>query len=219
MKHLLTEQVIRQLLKKDGSLKSLSVPAGSIVTPLAQDFLKAKGISLDFTQEEKLNTKPEELTHLYGNQLTKKDNPVIIFRGKLDSLCAMILEAQLLGEENKNPAFVNDMQEVLDFTRSIMPAEYRGEPMGDLRVLGYSSDELREISHNTEKHYGRSYLLMKPSMGPLCLRLNLLRTAAREAELAAVTAFEKREDIVKALNRLSSLFYILIFKYLPSDHE
>jgi ethanolamine utilization cobalamin adenosyltransferase len=47
----------------------------------------------------------------------------------------------------------------------------------------------------------------------------------RETELAAVTAFRDpanpsnclRKDIVRALNRLSSLFYILIYKYLPKD--
>ena len=167
-----------------------------------------------------MEQKPEALTCLYGNELTEKDNPVIAFRGKLDKLCAMILEAQLLGEEKGNPGFVDDLQEILEFTRSLMPAEYNGTRLGDFRILGYSSGELREISHNTEKHYGRKYLLMHRSMGPLCLRLNLLRAIVREAELAAVAALgHTREDIVKALNRLSSLFYILIFKYLPPSHE
>jgi ethanolamine utilization cobalamin adenosyltransferase len=33
-----------------------------------------------------LETKPEHMTHLYGNMLVFKDHPRIVFRGKLDSL-------------------------------------------------------------------------------------------------------------------------------------
>ena len=171
--------------------------------------------------------KPEELTHLYGNQLTGKDNPVIAFRGKLDKLCAMILEAQLLGEEKGNRGFVNDLQEILDFTRSLFSAEYKSIPLEDFQLLGMSSKELRERSHNPEKYYGRKHLLMHHSMGHLCVRLDLLRTIAREAELAAVAAQFGASDktkrcyryLIEALNRLSSLFYILIYKYLPSDYK
>jgi ethanolamine utilization cobalamin adenosyltransferase len=173
------------------------------------------------------------MTHLYGNQLIEKDNPVIVFRGKLDSLCALILEAQVLGEEKNNSGFVNDLQEILEFVRSLFPAEYKRVPLGEFRVLGYGSKELREISHNPEKYFGRKHLLVHQSMGPLPLRLNRLRTTAREAELAAAAllrdtktnpapcksqdAERSRKDIVEALNRLSGLFYMLMYKYLPED--
>jgi len=179
---------------------------------------------------EKLDSKPEELTHLYGNQLAEKDNPVIIFRGKLDTLCAMILEAQLLGEEKENGAFVHDLQEILDFTRSLLSAEYKCTRLGDFRLLGLSSEDLRERSHHPEKYFGRGHLLIHHSMGALCLRLNLLRTVVRETELAAVAALREsadasdpvkssRKDIVEALNKLSSLLYILIYKYLPQNYS
>jgi len=164
--------------------------------------------------DEQPDSKPEELTCLYGNQLTEKDNPVIVFRGKLDKLCAMILEAQLLGEEKENRAFVDDLQEILDFARSLLSAEYKDAPLGDFRLLGLSCEDLRERSHHPEKYFGRGHLLMHHSMGPLCLRLNLLRTVVRETELAAVAALPDRKDIIKALNRLSSLLYVLIYKYL-----
>ena len=181
--------------------------------------------------------KPEEMTHLYGNQLTEKDNPVIVFRGKLDSLCAMILEAQVLGAEKGNRDFVNDLQEILEFVRSLFTVEYKCVPLGEFRILGYSSKELRERSHNPEKYYGCRHLLTHHSMGALSLRLNLLRTAARETELAAAAILRDptacnpaycespeaagrcRKDIVEALNRLSSLFYILIYKYLPKNYS
>jgi len=186
---------------------------------------------------KKPGAKPENMTHLYGAELTEKDNPVIVFRGKLDSLCAMILEAQVLGVEKENRDFVNDLQETLEFVRSLLIVEYRCVPLGEFRVGGYSSKELRERSQNPEKYFGRKHLLMHHSMGALPLRLNLLRAAARETELAAAailrdpivynqaacespdTARRCREDILEALNRLSSLFYILIYKYLPKDYS
>ncbi|GHV94721.1 hypothetical protein AGMMS50293_10410 [Spirochaetia bacterium] len=181
--------------------------------------------SMDSTGE-KLDSKPEELTHLYGNQLTGKDNPVIVFRGKLDKLCAMILEAQILGEERENRAYVNDLQEILEFVRSLFPAEYKGTSLGEFRLLEMSSGDIRERSHHPEKYFGRKHLLTDYTMGALSIRLNLLRTITRETELAAVSALRnppdspepsrcRREDIVEALNRLSSLFYILMYKYLP----
>jgi len=185
---------------------------------------------------EKPDTKPEDMTHLYGERLIEKDNPVIVFRGKLDSLCAMILEAQVLGGEKENSDFVNDLQEILEFVRSLLSVEYKCVPLGEFRILGYSLKELRERSHNPEKYFGYRHLLMHHSMGALSLRMNLLRAAARETELAAAlilrdpivcnpafcesqdAARRCRKDIVEALNRLSSLFYILIYKYLPKDY-
>jgi ethanolamine utilization cobalamin adenosyltransferase len=62
-------------------------------------------------------------------------------------------------------------------------------------------------------------------MGPLPIALNELRAQVREAELSAARAFSEpdgacsREDIVMALNRLSSLFYVLMFKYLPEGFQ
>ena len=51
-------------------------------------------------------------------------------------------------------------------------------------------------------------------MGELALRINTLRTRVREAELAAVAAFEApgeapRPDIIRELNRLSSAVYLI----------
>jgi ethanolamine utilization cobalamin adenosyltransferase len=266
-------------LKKDNSIRSLDIPKGTIVTPSALEYLKMNSITLNFievdekTMEreeearpgapsvyyapdgEKLDSKPEMLTHLHGHQLTEKDNPMIVFRGKLDTLSAAILEAQVLGEEKENRAFVNDLQEILEFVRSLLPAEYKGSPLEEFHVLGLSSRELRERSHHPAKYYGRKHLLMDCAMGALSVRLNSLRTLTRETELTAVTAFRgdpsnnagqegseqnssgqsfpgqnsseqesswqncRRPDIVEALNRLSSLFYILMFKYLPTNYS
>ncbi|MDR0554952.1 MAG: hypothetical protein LBG76_09180 [Treponema sp.] len=174
-----------------------------------------------------MDAKPERLTCLYGNRLVEKDHPVIIFRGKLDTLTAMILEAQLLGEERGNGSYVNDLQEILEFVRRLLPAEYKGTPLGEFNLLGFSPGELREQSCHPERYFGREHLLMDRAMGALSLRLNLLRAIVRETELAAAAALRfssgsaasRWEAIVEALNRLSSLFYILVYKYLPQNYS
>jgi len=57
-----------------------------------------------------------------------------------------------------------------------------------------------------------------PSDGMVIARLNRARCAAREAELSAIEAFSDREgsltrpDIALALNRMSSMLYILMIR-------
>ena len=54
--------------------------------------------------------------------------------------------------------------------------------------------------------------------GQAILQLNLARTAARNAELAAAHAFTShdgscaRPDLLQALNRMSSMLYILMIR-------
>ena len=61
-------------------------------------------------------------------------------------------------------------------------------------------------------------------MGEVGARLNCLRTQARECELYAMKAFSRngnteRPDIIQALNRLSSGFYILVLKLTAGLEE
>jgi ethanolamine utilization cobalamin adenosyltransferase len=239
----LTEQDIRQKLKKCGDLKTLTIYKDTLVTPSAAEFVKMMQISLVYSDKEEapkgkapeaktsqvfygpdgtlLDHKGESMTHLHGNHLVYKDHPMIIWRGKLDSFTALLIEAQELGVEEGNQEFVDDLQGILDFVRTLLPTEYKNTPMEHVRILGLSSEELRERSHHPQKYYGFPHMLTDYRMGALSIRLNRLRTAARETELAAAAAFAQgseeatREDIIEALNRLSSLFYILMYKYLP----
>jgi ethanolamine utilization cobalamin adenosyltransferase len=239
----LTEQDIRIKIKREGQIRLLTIPSGTLITPSAAEFLHENNITLEYSdispgaentasgeiiekkvyigpEGQELDYKPEDLTHLYGNQLTKKDNPIIVFRGKLDELAAMIVEAQVLGEEKGNTAYVKDLQEIVGFVRSILPAEYKNEPVNDERLLGLSYKDVRERSHHPEKYFGRKHLYIHYTMGLLVVRLNSLRAKTRQVELAAVKAFNEnpREDIIEALNRLSSLFYVLMYKYLPPNY-
>lgn len=169
--------------------------------------------------------KPESLTHLKGRQLVRKDHPVIIWRGKLDSLAARIVEAQVCAWQSGRQDCVDDLQEILDFTRRLLACEIRGQEVEDWNLLGLSAADLRERSHDPVKFFGRRHLLVTYTLGPLAVSLNTLRTLVREAELAAAAAFKDsaghstRDDLIRALNRLSSLFYILMFKYLPPGLE
>ncbi|MDR0486357.1 MAG: cobalamin adenosyltransferase [Elusimicrobiota bacterium] len=257
----ITEQDIKNIIKRKEDIKSVSIPLDSILTPAAAELLKMRSIAVEYSKDaqfsdcldmkeakinkggaensneqnkkkrqflspsgEVLDEKPESMTHLYGNQLVCKDHPIIIWRGKLDILVAEIIEAQSLGMQKNNSAFVNDLQEILSFIRHLLPCEYRKEPLGeDFKILGLSSNDLRERSHNPFKYYGHRHILAESKMGALSVRLNLLRARSRETELAAITAFKDangditRNDIIEALNRLSSLFYILTYKYLPKN--
>ena len=170
---------------------------------------------------EILDHKPETFTHLRGRRLVPKDHPVIVLRGKLDSLTAAIIEAQIRGRREKNRPFVKDLQEILDFSRRLLVYEFTGQKVEEFSLLGLSAADLRAHSHDPLKFYGYPHLMTSVEMGPLCSVLNSLRTQVREAELAAVTAFRDnpRDDLVQALNRLSSLFYIMMFRYLPPNFK
>lgn len=169
--------------------------------------------------------KPESMTHLKGRQLVHKDNPVIAWRGKLDTFCARVLEAQAVGWQLGNQKFVDELQEILNFSRRLLTYEIRGKEVEEFNLLGLNAAALRERSHNPMKFFGRRHMLAEYKMGPLCITLNTLRALVREVELAAAAAFKDasggpaRDDIIRALNRLSSLFYIMMFNYLPDGFE
>ena len=90
--------------------------------------------------------------------------------------------------------------------------------MQAVRFLGLDGDGLREHSHHPEREEGQPHFLPAPEDPPILLRLNRLRTVVRQTELLACHAFSRpdgtlaRPDLVKALNRLSSLCWILMIR-------
>ena len=163
--------------------------------------------------------KPEGMTHLRGNQLVKKTHPRIAFRGKLDSLEAVILEAQALAHRQNAPDVRDGLGEVLDHVRRVLGAEVKNEPLEETPLLGLDQDGLRRVSHHVKEEIGIDHPVPSWEMGELALRLNTIRTQVREAELAAANAFEypgesPREDIIREMNRLSSAVYIIFCRLL-----
>jgi len=159
--------------------------------------------------------KPEHMTHLHGSHLVCKNHPVIALRGQLDLFHCELNEAELWLRERGEWQLDEQLEEIAAFARQLMVAEVRQEPFQIQTLLGYTVDELREVSHHPEQHFGVKHTHLSIAQGPVAIKLHCLRAKAREVELYANQAFTDSEgnctrtDIVTALNRLSSAFYIL----------
>ena len=221
---LYTEENVRDNLRNRGGKRVFFLGKGDQLTSGARDFLARERIELLPGREAKqerwalltggfVEEKPEHMTHLNGDVLVPKDHPRILFRGKLDTLQARLLLAQ-----QTNPAQAGKIQEILDFSRELMACDVLDRPVPEKKLWGHTEAEIRHRSHFPQEHYGVAHFMPQASDGPEILQLNLARCAAREAELLAVTAFSDREgnptrpDILKALNRMSSMLYILMIE-------
>lgn len=218
-------------------VSELVVNVAAYVTPAARDYMKEHCINLTVRGQEPVNTeirpaqamekcystedgqklteKPEHMTHLYGNVLVAKNHPHIVFRGRLDSLEAAIVELQTLSD---GPV-VEELEEVLGFCRTMLSCEVTGKPLPEMQLLGLSQQELREQSHHPKRCFNRGHILPGRHLGWLGAALNRLRTQSREVELAAIDAFctpngeIQRPDLLQGLNRLSSALYITMFRH------
>ena len=187
------------------------------LTPSARDYLAAERISILPAEMAKntryrlagggfLEEKPEHMTHLNGDVLVLKNHPRIQFRGAMD-----LLEAELLlcGDQ---------VRELLDLARKLMRCEVMEEPVGTFTLYGLTEQEQRKHSHFPQDYYGIPHFMPEFSDGERLLRLNRCRCACRKAELVAVDAFldrngmPTRPDILRALNRMSSMLYILMIQ-------
>lgn len=170
-----------------------------------------------------LNEKPEHMTHLKGNILVRKDHPRIAFRGMIDALEGELLLAQQAAESY--PKLVAELGEALDLVRRLIRCDVLDEPVGELHLCGYDAGQLREYSHYPDKHLGQPHFLPAYTDGPALLAVNKVRTLVRQTELSAYAAFKDvegnvtRGDIILALNRLSSLMWILMIKLKAGQYE
>ena len=195
------------------------------LTPSARDWLQAQRIEIlpaslaKITQYQQPNgncidEKPEHMTHLRGNILVPKTHPIIGFRGSMDTLQAEILLAQLVVA----PPFQRKLEEILSLARNILRWDVMEEPANLPLLCGLTPQQLRSHSHRPQEYYGQAHFMPSHTDGEAILRLNRARCAARNAELAAVHAFCTEEnactraDIILALNRMSSMLYILMIQ-------
>lgn len=169
--------------------------------------------------------KPEHMTHLKGDHLVYKDHPRIAFRGAIDSLESEIILLQILTERLELTRLTDDLEEIIKNIRWLLRCEVSGAPVGEVIMQGMDTDEMRAHSHHPSQYYGMKHFLPTYRHGDIVAYLNKLRTRAREVELAAYRAFKtetgdvEREDIIRVLNRLSSLFWIMMFKYLTGKYD
>lgn len=170
--------------------------------------------------------KPEHMTQLFGNRLVAKDHPRILFRGKLDSLQALVvLDQALIAEGGGSKKLIDDLSDVLHSLREMMRCDVLNETFQKDTIIGLTHDELRERSHNPQKFFGiKPMVLPDYTMGRDYALLNQLRASIREAEVAAVEAFREnnqytRKDIVEELNRLSSALHIMMCMHLAGQYQ
>ena len=196
---------------------------GDQLTSEARDFLFRERIEILPAEKAKIEwyrtldggffqEKPEDMTHLRGDILVKKDHPRILFRGAIDTLEAELLFAQM------ETGMASPLQEALDAARKLIAADVLEQPVEEKTLGGMDAEQLRKRSHFPQEYYGIPHFMPQLSDGRKILLLNKCRCVARQAELQAVRAFRDgegnctREDIVRALNRLSSFLYLLMIE-------
>ena len=186
----------------------------------------AQGGYTDCATGERIEEKPEHMTAISGSSLVYKDDPRIRYRGKVDSVQALVVYTQaLVAEKSGCQRLLGDLGGVLDALRELMRAEVLDEELKPVTVMGLDNDALREQSHDPERFYHvKQMTLPDYSMGLVYASLNLLRTQLREAEVLAVSAFRTgstvtRSDIICELNRLSSAVHIIMCRQLAGYYK
>lgn len=222
---IITPSARAYLLEKGIDVKIEDNPVRELTNMEIEQVIEAIDEEFDTLFGAKLKEKPEHMTHLRGNLLVFKDHPRIAFRGAIDSLEAEIIMTQIFAEKQQLPQLIKDLEEIIKFIRNLLRCEVSGEQVGEFKLQGLDAKELREHSHHPSKYYGMRHFLPNYKQGEMVAYLNKLRTLTRETELIAYRAFRdeygqtKREDIIKSLNRLSSLFWIMMFKYLTGKYK
>ena len=176
-------------------------------------------LAYDVVDGSQSPTKPEHLTALRGNLLVPKNHPQIKFRGMLDALEADIVAAEIAFIRLNLPRGLDDLREALRYVKEVLRCEVLDVPLEEAHLLGLDDAQLREHSHHPKQYYGITHFAASPEDGEAIAILNQLRTKARQTEIAAYDAFDAggtkaptRLDIVRGMNRLSSAFYLMMFK-------
>lgn len=220
---LYTEENVKANVRNREGRRVFYLGKGDTLTPGARDWLSRERIEVlgaDQARPDRfrllcggyLEEKPEHMTHLNSDVLVSKLHPRILFRGALDTLESEIILAQLVLSKD----MAQKLQEVLELARRVIRCDVLEEELKVEKLCGLTESELRQHSHRPQEYYGIPHFMPEYTDGEGIARLNRVRCAAREAELKAVAAFSDREgnptrlDILRAMNRLSSMVYILM---------
>ena len=221
---LYNEDALRANIRNRDGKRVFYLGKGDQLTSSARDWLRRERIEILPAEQAKpqrycllnggyVEQKPEHMTHLYGDVLVPKTHPRILFRGKMDTLESELILCQLADKSLEGP-----VGEILGLARQIIRCEVLGEPLKWDTLCGLTESEQRKRSHFPQEYYGQPHFMPSFADGMVIARLNRARCAAREAELASVTAFADREgnitrqDIPQALNRMSSMLYLLMIQ-------
>ncbi len=221
---LYTQKAVQENLRNRDGKRVFFLGKGDQLTSDARSFLTREGIEIlpageakparwklpggGFTEEKR-----EDMTHLNGDTLVKKTHPRIKFRGVVD-----MLEAEILWCMQTVPDCRGELQEILDLTRNVIRWDVLDEPAKQAPLCGLTADEIRIRSHRPQDYYGIAHFMPAATDGSEILALNRVRCWVRMAELAACDAFADREnnclrpDLVRVLNRMSSMVYLLMIR-------
>ena len=228
---LYTEEMVRANIRNREGKRVFFLGKGDTLTPGARDYLRRERIEVRSGEEARihqyrllngavLGEKPEQMTHLHGDVLVPKTHPRIAFRGAVDALEAELVLCQLRCE-----IWRKELGEILALARMLIRCEVMEEPVPDGKLCGLTEAEQRKHSHFPQDYYGQAHFMPEYTDGEGVLLLNSCRTAARNAELAAARAFiredgtVRRQDILKTLNRMSSMLYILMIREKSRNHR
>jgi len=221
---LYTKDSVRDNIRNRDGKRVFYLGKGDHLTSDARDYLSRERIDILPAQQAKperwqllgggfAEEKPEHMTHLNGNVLVMKTHPRIRFRGKMDQL-----EAELLLCQTQVPTVSAQLGEILALARNLVRCDVLEEPVKEEKLCGLTMDELRSRSHRPQDFYSQPHFMPQAQDGLDILLLNRARCCARSAELAAAEAFcdreglPTREDILRALNRMSSMLYLLMIQ-------
>ena len=222
---LYTEQSVRANIRNREGRRVFYLASGDQLTPGARDWLRQEKIEILPATEARperlellsggyIEEKPEHMTHLNSQVLVDKTHPRIAFRGAVDTLEAELILCQLALEK----PMASRVGEVLELARMIIRCDVLEEPLKSEKLCGLTEEEQRQHSHRPQEYYAQAHFMPECTDGMGIARLNRARCAAREAELKAVAAFRDadgkptRPDILRALNRMSSMLYILMIQ-------
>ena len=221
---LYTEQNVKDNIRNREGKRVFFLGKEDRLTPGARDWLTKERIPVlssgEARREEQallgggfVREKPEHMTHLNGDVLVSKRHPRIAFRGCMDTLEAELMLCQLKAEQVRS-----ELGEILDLARRILRCDVLEEPVKEEKLCGLTEAEIRSRSHRPQDFYGQPHFMPAYTDGEAILWLNRTRCAAREAELQAVEAFSDKDgvptrvDILRAMNRMSSMLYILMIR-------
>ena len=221
---LLNETVVRDNIRNRDGKRVFYLAKGDQLTNSARDYLSRERIEIlpaDQARPERyrllgggyLEEKPEHMTHLNGEILVSKCHPRILFRGKLDTLEAELLLCQL-----EKDTLVTPVGEILTLARQIVRCDVLEEPLKWDKLCGLTEAEQRKRSHFPQEHFGIAHFMPEAEDGERIACLTRCRALCRSAELAACHAFTDREgnptriDILRAMNRISSMLYIMMIE-------
>ena len=215
---------VRDNIRNRDGKRVFYLASGDQLTSDARDYLRRERIEILPAKDAKperwkllsggfSEEKGEEMTHLNGDTLVKKTHPRIRFRGEVDAL-----EAEMLLCAKHVPELEGELAELLEAARELIRADVLEQPVNRQTLCGMTQEELRKRSHFPQDFYGIPHFMPQPGDCPEILHLNRLRSMVRRTELAAAEAFQDREgrctrpDVVKQLNRMSSMVYLLMIR-------